>query len=217
MAITSIEKGQQSIVPLQKLHPEANFEVMTNIGDLPLIARSGYDSKFYVSRKAVPNEADMIRIMQYFNDMHSPEINNLIYNGIEGLHYTKVGADEISVTSEQRAKYTVDAEPVTQLGFQFKKNNFTIKDSPYYQSQVDYYNNVYAPEMVNDPTLTFTSDTKSEVGTELEQYVWDSGVQFITGAIDERGWFASVDQWRRRGGDKITAEFQAQYDALYKK
>jgi putative aldouronate transport system substrate-binding protein len=190
---------------------------MTNFEGYPLIARSGYDSKFYVSKKAVPNEADMIRIMQYFDDMHSPEINNLIYNGIEGLHYTKVSDTEITVSSEQRAKYIVEAEPVTQLGFQFKKNNYTIKDTPYYQGRVIFYNDKYEVEMVNDPTLTFTSDTKSEVGTELEQFIWDSGVQFITGAIDEKGWWAAVERWRRDGGDKITAEYQAQYDAINKK
>jgi putative aldouronate transport system substrate-binding protein len=65
--------------------------------------------------------------------------------------------------------------------------------------------------------LAFTSDTKSEVGAELGQFIWDSGVQFITGAIDEKGWRTAVDRWRKDGGDKITTEYQAQYDAINKK
>jgi putative aldouronate transport system substrate-binding protein len=217
MAITSIEKGQQSIVPLQKLHPEANFEVMTNFEGLPLIGRSGYDSKFYISKKAVPNEADVRRIVQFFNDMHSPEINNLIYHGIENIHYTKASGNEITVSPEQRAKYIVEVEPVTQLGFQFRKNNYTLKDAPYYQSQVDYYNNIYEVPTISDPTWVLTSETRAERGSELEQFIWDSGVQFITGAIDENGWRAAVDRWRRDGGDKMIAEYQAQYDATNKK
>jgi putative aldouronate transport system substrate-binding protein len=216
MAITSIEKGQQSIVPLQKLHPNATFEVMTDFEGYPLIGRSGYDSKFYISKKAVPNEADVRRIVKYFDDMHSPEINNLIYNGIENVHYTRAGGNEITVNTEQRAKYIVEVEPVTQLGFQFRKNNYTLKDAPYYQAQVDYYNNIYEVPLINDPTWVLTSDTRSENGNELEQFIWDSGVQFITGAIDERGWWAAVDRWRKDGGDKMTAEYQAGYDAVQK-
>ncbi len=216
MAITSIEKGQQSIVPLQRQYPNATFEVMTNLDGLPLIGRSGYDSKFYISKKAVPNEADVRRIIKYFNDMHSPEINNLIYHGIEGIHYTRAGGNEITVTDAQRARYITEGEPVTQLGFQFRKNNYTLKDAPYYQSQVDYYNNIYEVPVINDPTWVLTSETRNSVGTELEQFIWDSGVRFITGAIDENGWWAAIAQWRRDGGDKMTAEYQAEYDRIAK-
>jgi putative aldouronate transport system substrate-binding protein len=217
IAITSIEKGRQSIVPLQKIHPEADFVVMTDLPDVnKLIGRTGFDSKFYISKKAVPNEEDVKRIIQYFDDMHSPEINNLIYSGIEGLHYTKVGDNEITVTPEQKAKYTVDIEPISQLGFQFLKNNYLVADNSPYEAQIYFYNNQYEVPLLNDPTQTFFSDTQSEKGSQLEQFVWDSGVQFVTGAIDERGWWAAMDRWRRDGGDTMTAEYQAQYDALNK-
>jgi putative aldouronate transport system substrate-binding protein len=214
MAITTIEKGQQSIVSLQKLHPNADFHVMTNFEGYPLSGLSGFESKFYISKKSVPNEADVRRIIDYFELMHSPEINNLIYNGFEGAHYTKVSANEITASAEQREKYTTEVNPVEQLGFRFRKNNYTVANTPYYQGMVDYFNYVYQVPLTGDPTFTLDSPTQNEQGTELQQLIWDAGVQFITGAINESGWWAAVDRWRRDGGDNMTAEYQAQYDAL---
>ncbi|GHV53445.1 putative ABC transporter peptide-binding protein YtcQ [Spirochaetia bacterium] len=217
MAITSIDKGRQSIVPLQKLHPGADFVVMTDLPDVhKLIARTGFDSKYYISKKAVPNEADVKKIIKFFDDMHSPEINNLIYNGIEGVHYTKVGANEITISSEQKAKYNLEVEPVSQLGFQFLKNNYVIAGNSFLEEQIDYFYNKYDVPLINDPTQTFISETQAQKGSQLEQFIWDSGVQYITGAIDEKGWWAAVDRWRRDGGDAMTAEYQAQYDKVKK-
>jgi putative aldouronate transport system substrate-binding protein len=217
VAITSIDKPRQSIVPLQRLHPGAEFVLMTDLPDAnKLIARAGFDSKFYISKKAVPNEEDVKRIIQYFDDMHSPELNNLIYNGIEGVHYTKVNANEITISSEQKAKYGIEVEPISQLGFQFLKNNYTVSGNSFLETQIDFFYNKYEVPLINDPTQTFFSDTQSEKGSQLEQFIWDSGVQYVTGAINEAGWLAAVDRWRRDGGDAMTAEYQKAYDAQKK-
>jgi putative aldouronate transport system substrate-binding protein len=216
MVISTIEKGLNSIGPLQKLYPNADFKVMTNFEGKPLLGLSGFESKFYISKKAVPSEVDVRRIIDYFDVMHSPDVNNLIYQGFENVHYTKIGPNEITVSDEQRARYTTEIYPIEQLGFRFRKNNYTVTNNPYYQSQVDYFNYVYQTTLVNDPTFTLSSATQDEVGNDLTQLIWDAGIQFVTGAIDEAGWQAAVDRWRREGGDRMTVEYQDAYDAINK-
>ncbi|MDR3166926.1 MAG: extracellular solute-binding protein [Treponema sp.] len=218
MAITSIDKGEFAIVSLQKLHPEANFTVMVDFEDVkaPILGRSGFESKFYVSKKAVPQEADFIRIMEYFNVMHSPEVNNLVYNGFENIHYTKTGSNTISVSDEQRAKYNLEVLPVEQVAFRFIKNNFDVENNHPYTAQVQSFYKSYPGPVIGDPTQPLASETLNEKGNELQQLIWDAGVQFVTGSIDDRGWQAALERWRQDGGDKMSAEYQKEYDANLK-
>lgn len=215
MAITSIDKGDASIVPLQKINPDANFTVMVALEDAKgaYLGRSGFDSKFYISNKVVTEESDVLRIMEYFNLMYGPEINNLVYNGIEGIHYDKTGDNTITISEEQSAKFLTEVNPMEQLAFRYTKNNYVVENQPPYTAQVQYFYDNYEGDVIGDPTLPLSSETFNEVGSQLEQQIWDAGVKFVTGAIDESGWLAEVDRWRQDGGDQMTAEYQAEYDA----
>jgi putative aldouronate transport system substrate-binding protein len=218
MVINSIDKGIFSIAPLQKLHPNASFTVQVNFSDskAPIWGRAGFDSKFYVSKKAVPDEASFLKVMEYFNHMYSPEINNLVYCGIENIHYTKTGPNSITINDEQRQRYAVDVQPIEQIAMRYQTNNYFVENNPPYDNQLNQFYYQYPGPVTGNPTWVLDSETFNERGTELDTLIEDARVQFVTGAIDERGWNAALDRWRRDGGDRMVAEYQAEYDKIKK-
>jgi len=62
--------------------------------------------------------------------------------------------------------------------------------------------------MVSDPTLSLVSDTYLEMGEQLEVILNDAHVKYIMGEIDEKGWKDAVEEWKKRGGDKIAKEYE---------
>jgi putative aldouronate transport system substrate-binding protein len=216
LAIDSIDKGIFSIASLQKQFPGASLTPQVGFADYsaPVFGRSGFDGKFYVSKKAVPTEADMLKVMEYFNHMYSPAVNNLVYNGVEGTHYTKTGDNSISVNDEQRIKYAEDVQPIEQLAMRYEKNNFIVENEPAYDAQVNEFFYNYPGETASDPTWVLDSETYNTRGTELTLMIEDARVQYITGAIDDAGWAAVIARWKSQGGDKMVTEYQASYDAM---
>ena len=65
--------------------------------------------------------------------------------------------------------------------------------------------------MVPNVALTMNSKTYSEKGGELDTLIRDAQTKFIMGKIDEAGWQAEVDKWRKAGGDKMIEEYTAEY------
>ena len=219
MALVSIDKADLSLVPLQQIHPDANFNVFVNFADSPhpVWGRSGFDGLYYVSKQAVPKEEDFLKIMDFFNVMYSTEVNNLIYRGIEGRHYTKAGDDTVTISDGQNAKYILEVNPMEQLGMRYTKNIYKVSNLPYYNAQVeDYFNGKYTGKIDQNPAFSWDSKTFSDKGKDLDQIITDARIKFITGAIDENGWYAEVDRYRKSGGDAMTAEYQTAYDARKK-
>jgi putative aldouronate transport system substrate-binding protein len=218
MVIDSIDKGWFSFVPLQKIYPNATFTVQVHFADskAPIWGRAGYDGKFYVSKKAVKDEASMLKVMEYFNHMYSPEVNNLVYCGLENVHYTKTGPNTITISDEQRQRFGIDVQPMEQIAMRYQKNNYEIENIPEYDKQLNnfYYN--YPGETVSNPTWVLNSETFNERNTELGQMIEDAAIQYVTGAINDQGWAAVLARWRREGGDRIIAEYQAEYDKIKK-
>ncbi|MDF2963416.1 MAG: extracellular solute-binding protein family 1, partial [Paenibacillus sp.] len=62
---------------------------------------------------------------------------------------------------------------------------------------------------VHNPTLTLSSQTYSERGKELDQMMWDAQTNYIVGKMDDAGFQAAIDKWRKAGGDNLIKEFEA--------
>ncbi|MNJ59272.1 Lipoprotein LipO precursor [compost metagenome] len=68
--------------------------------------------------------------------------------------------------------------------------------------------------IIPNPALTLKSETYNERGGELEQIITDAQTKFIMGHIDEAGWRAEVEKWRKSGGEQIAAEYKQSYEKL---
>jgi putative aldouronate transport system substrate-binding protein len=213
-ALMSIDQGWFSIVPLQKVHPEATFTVMVDFADnkAPIWGRAGFNGKWYVAKQAVPDEKTFHKVMEFMNWLYSPEVNNLIYCGIEDRHYTKVGPDTITINDEQRRLYGTEVQVMEQIGSRYQKETYKIQNNTEYEDQLQYFYYDYNVPTVGDPTWPLASEIYNERGSDLNQIVSDANIKFVTGAISENGWKAEIERWHRSGGDQMIAEYQKDYD-----
>jgi len=213
LAMASIDKGNKSIVALQEKYPDADFTVQQVFADAPdkyIWARTGFDGKFYISKKTVPDEATLRKILDYF-DVQAKN-GNLLSAGIEGRHYDLVGENKITVSEKQKELNQKEVAAVAQLGF-YNVSPFIEVGLPPYNMRV---NAVVDDSSLTrpDPTAPFNSETYNEKGEDLRTLISDAGIKFVTGSIDEAGWYAEVERWRKSGGDQIIAEYQKIYDSL---
>ncbi|MNT98057.1 Lipoprotein LipO precursor [compost metagenome] len=68
-----------------------------------------------------------------------------------------------------------------------------------------------------NPALTLTSAIYSERGSELDTMMSDAATKYIMGKIDDAGWQAEVEKWRKAGGDTLIKEYEAAYAKTGKK
>ena len=45
----------------------------------------------------------------------------------------------------------------------------------------------------------------------------DAETKFIMGKIDEAGWKAEIEKWKKAGGDKLMQEYKEAYEKIKKK
>ena len=214
ISIHSIDQGWFSIVPLQKVHPEATFVVMTDFPDskAPIWGRAGFNGKWYVAKQAVPDEKSFRKVMQFMDWLYSPEVNNLIYCGLEGRHFTKVGPNSITISDEQRHLYNLEVLVMEQLGSRYMRDTYKIANNTEYEEQQNYFSYEYDFPTIGDPTWPLSSETYNEIGSTLNQIIGDANTKFVTGAINEAQWKAEMTRWHTAGGDKMLAEYQNEYD-----
>jgi putative aldouronate transport system substrate-binding protein len=69
------------------------------------------------------------------------------------------------------------------------------------------------PYAVKDPSVLFMplSGTFTMKGKELEKIISDARVKFIMGQLDEAGFKAEVERWKKQGGNDIIKELSAEY------
>lgn len=150
-------------------------------------------------------------MLTFVDKLLDPEMVNVINKGIEGVHYEVEGDYTVTIDADKDAQevkpyrdtfpqrgdlYNMEKKPKgTEL---FNKNK-----------QIVYENENY---IVPNPALTLKSTTYNERGGELEQIITDAQTKFIMGQIDEAGWKAEVERWRKSGGDQMAAEYKESYE-----
>lgn len=173
----------------------------------------GYNNVVLFPKSAVKDEAELKKILAFFDHMMTPEVANLMYWGIEGTHYTVV---------EGKAKPADDKDLIEREVKGFKDSVIgEYETNGMYQAYNVLPGRIHAEELVlenvkvgvADPTVAMDSATYTEKGVELQQIITDATYKYIYGQIDRAGFEKEVENWKSRGGNKIIEE----YNALYKK
>jgi putative aldouronate transport system substrate-binding protein len=61
---------------------------------------------------------------------------------------------------------------------------------------------------VSDPSFGLISKTFLEKGSQLNTILNDATIKFVTGAIDETGFYKAVEIWKQSGGTEVAKEFE---------
>lgn len=175
-------------------------------------ASPGHNGIFMFSKTSVKTEADLNKILAFYNRMTASDMIDLFTYGVEGIHYNVVNGVKTPV---ENSTLQADGSDLASL----------MLRPPYVETPTDkpmvkaVYAEYKANEkfLVNDPTISYDSATKAQVGGELDKVIFDARVKYVSGAIDEAGWKKALDDWKARGGSKVIDEFTAEYNKYNKK
>ncbi|MCZ8513810.1 extracellular solute-binding protein [Paenibacillus filicis] len=168
-----------------------------------------------IPKSAVKTEADLKKVLTFLDKMMDPEMSALQLRGLENKHYVKIEGGKTEF--KDLAAFQREVKPYRDNLVNIEGYNVaTLKDTPIGDkgTQMTRDNGKYA---VANPALTLVSAIYSERGKELDQQIWDAQTKFIMGKIDDAGWQAEVDKWRKAGGDQLIKEYEAAYAKLNKK
>lgn len=200
---------------LVKNVPTAEVDVQSHIngpkGTFGSWTIPGYNNVVLFPKSAIKDEAELKKILAFFDKMMTPEVANMMYWGIENEHYTivdgraKDGDDpDKNIREVKGYKDSVIGEPETNGRYE----PYYTLDAANKAVQLSKENEGF---MINDPTTTLDSATYTEQGVQLQQIITDASYKYIYRSIDAAGFQAAIKDWRERGGDKIIEEYNAAY------
>lgn len=175
-------------------------------------ASQGYGTVILFPKSAIATEEELKSVLSFYDALMSPELANLMYWGIEGIHYTVQNGKAMAVDAfELREK---DVKPYQALmaggfstipGMLQPVNTNHVKDKA---ERLIYDNESF---LIYDPTAPLESPLYNEIGVRLNERIRDATYQFMLGMIDEQGFEAEIDRWLEEGGRQIIEEYNASY------
>ncbi|MDQ0919203.1 extracellular solute-binding protein [Paenibacillus sp. V4I5] len=169
-----------------------------------------------IPKATVKTEAEMKKVLAFIDKLMDPKMATLLVKGVEGTHWADKGEFTEVLNRDADAK---EVKPYRDT-FPNRNENYNIakkaKQPDLFRknSQIGAENEKY---IVPNPAHNLLSGTYSERGKELEQMITDAETKFIMGKIDEAGWQAEVERWKKAGGDKLMQEYKEAYEKSKKK
>ncbi len=215
MYIGSMQDVNSLVKDLVKNIPTAEVDVHSMVagpdGQFASWAIPGYNNVVLFPKTAVKDEAELKKILAFFDKMMTAEVANMMYWGKEGVHYTvqdgKAKATENQELSEREVKGYKDSvigEPESNGMYE----GFHDLPARIHAEQLVIENEKIA---IPDPAAALDSATFTEKGTELQELIKDATYKYIYGSIDKAGFEKAIEDWKKRGGNDIIDEYNAVY------
>jgi putative aldouronate transport system substrate-binding protein len=216
VAVASTAEGYQDLVVKSTPGAQTDVVPLTGPKGIRLPGEPGNNGLYVFPKSSIKNEAELKRVMKFFDQLLDPEMATLLTRGIENTHFEKADAGKVKfkdLTAFQRdVKPYRDMLPSLEVGGKAQPLQYTpIAEK---QWKIVEENLKYA---VPNPALTLSSSTYAEQGAELDKMMVDSQTKYVMGKIDDAGWKAEVDKWLKTGGSKVIDEYTAEYNKLNKK
>ncbi|MFD0682260.1 MULTISPECIES: extracellular solute-binding protein [unclassified Paenibacillus] len=201
---------------LSNTDPKAVFDMaaLTGPQGIKLPGETGSDGFFLIPKSAVKTEAELKQLLAFLDKLMDPEMSKLILRGVEGKHFVKTADNKTEW--KDYSLFIKEVKPYKDNLTAFEGYNVPdLLDTPIGEKSVK-LERENAKYMVHNPALTLNSTTYVERGKELEQMIQDAQTKFIMGKIDEAGWQAEIEKWRKSGGDKMAQEYEQDYARMKK-
>lgn len=215
--IANLNDGNGIEENLVKLDPKAKITLLPYVtgakGEKRVAAGTGFYGIFMIPKTTVKTEAELKNVLHFFDKISDKDMQNMLYNGIEGRQFT---------VENGQYKKTTDPKMIAEYGNGDSTQLAVLKDEvDFYGTELNKLRNKLWVEMaqvaVANPVSPLISDTYSEKGKELDKDIEDAKTNFIMGALDENGFKAAVDKWLQNGGTKVIEEYTAEYNKFNKK
>ena len=204
------------VQPEAVLHSANVFE--NEDGEIFTAAGRGNNGVILLSKKAIPDEETLEKVVSIFDRLADEEMCNLLALGLEGVHYEVVDGVAKMIADpngELNTQYngtiynpytvplavrwpnlrTMDVE----LAYGAQRNLEIIEEN--------------APYAVADDSLGLISETYTAIGGELDTILSDAQTLYIMGEIDKDEYASRIEEWRAKGGATVAAEYAELYEA----
>lgn len=199
-----------------EINPDLEFDVHNYIegpdGEYRTRGIPGYGSMIMFPKQKIKSEDELKKVLSFFDYLMTPEGANLLIWGIEGEHYEVIDG-KASVIEANSDAYEREIRPYTPLEIGEPDTNGR------YDGYFEYEPRAKADELyqdnekyiVSNPTVPLDSETFTKNSAQLTQIITDATYQFFLGKIDEAGFDAAVEDWKKNGGEKVIQEYNEQY------
>lgn len=164
---------------------------------------------YFFSKSSIKTEAELLKILGFFDKLSSREGMTIAYRGIKDVDYTMEG-DLLVPNATLSTETQTGTAAFRELAVAHMNTGTPLKSEPASKLVADL---VAANEKIAifDVAGPLISPTKTEKGPELDKIKMDATVKFIMGQIDEAGFKKAIEDWKKAGGDKVIAELTAEY------
>ncbi|MFC5649538.1 extracellular solute-binding protein [Paenibacillus solisilvae] len=198
----------------EKVNPAIKLDVLRTLnGPKGERARgdTGFNGLFLFPKSSVKTEAELLKILGFFDKLSDQTMQNLIEYGKEGTDYKLENGKAVKLDTAR-------------------------KDFPLYlpQLRVDDGSLLYEEKDLNPldakwKTLTAANDQIAVLNPtaplivdlpktqDISKIIPDASTKYILGEIDEAAWLQAVEQWRKGGGDEQIRLMNEAYGKLHKK
>ncbi|GAA4831669.1 extracellular solute-binding protein [Paenibacillus vulneris] len=211
VAVSSNAKSMQD--RLVKNNPNGQFDVMPPTGPsgVRVAGEVGNNGLYVIPKSAVKTEADLKRILAFADKLLDEPMSTLQLRGVENKHFVKTGDGKTEM--KDFTAFQKEVKPYRDILFNYEGYNvLPLKDTELGEkgAKISKDNLKWA---VPNPALSLDSATYNEKGKELELLMMDAETKYIMGKIDDAGFQAEIDKWRKAGGDLMIKEYEEAYAA----
>ncbi|NHN28926.1 extracellular solute-binding protein [Paenibacillus agricola] len=165
----------------------------------------GYDSLIVIPKSSVTTEGKMKQVLTFIDKLGDADMLTLLNNGLEGTDYKVENGKAVKVAGAKGSGDTNNLRWGDQnAGIPITKTPLEIKVDKMFVDNKD--------KAVVDLSASLLSETNTQKGVDLKKAITDAQTKFVLGELDDKGWADAVEKWVKSGGDKIMAEFTADYN-----
>jgi len=172
---------------------------------------SGWSGMLVISKSKVKTEEELRRVLDFLDKLNDVEMKLLLGYGIEGRHYDMVDGYVVP-------KENLDAAITQELTGMNQLLMFIGEQEPGYaptpiNAQIAEVQKANEAIVVGNPAEPFVSEVYAQVGQQLDNIIGDARIQYIVGQIDDAGFDAAIELWKKTGGDDYIKEINDLYKA----
>ncbi|GMK42037.1 lipoprotein LipO [Paenibacillus sp. CCS19] len=180
-------------------------------GTLHTLPTSGFAGMLSIPKSSVKSEDELKRVLGFIDQLSEPELQTLASFGLEGTHYTKSG--DFVEPSKDSVLLESEVEGLNQmLTFIPETTAATVKQTPLRLKQTALIKE-NEQFIVPNPAEPFISEVYSQKGPQLDNIINDARIKYIVGQLDEAGFLAAIELWKKTGGNDLVDEMNKLYAA----
>ncbi|WP_258881350.1 extracellular solute-binding protein [Paenibacillus sp. sptzw28] len=210
------ERSYQIDEQMQQSNPNGAMEVMGAVSGpkgLFNLPTAGHNGMFLISKSAVKTEDDLRKVLAFIDKTNDKETQALISQGMEGTHYKLEDGKLVPLLlSTDPMTPDINNKSITQIltSIPYLTPDMFKPATPLRAKSLE-VQRANEKIVVTNPGEPLTSPTYTMKGAQLDQIVNDARTKFIVGKIDEAGWNAEMELWKKSGGDDYMKEMSEAY------